>query len=1110
MKLFKLLILICCFPLALEAQINAPLTEKAKADAQPWVFWYWVQGGVSKGGIRADLEAMKAAGIGGAYLMSIKGPAKPPVYTPAAQQLTPLWWDMVGFAMQEAGRLGLKLGMHVSDGFALAGGPWITPELSMQKIVSTQVDIDGGKLLEIRIPQPESNERYYRDIAVYGFPTLNGAGISTKNVRPVITTNLKDQLAAAQRLIAAEPAQKGQSFKAEQPCWITYAFEQPFTCRSVKIATMDNSFQAQRLLMEVSNDGINFHSLGRLHSPRHGWQDTDAAVTHSIKATTAKYFRFVFDPAGSLPGAEDLDGAKWKPTLKLSRMELSSAPVINQFESKNGEVWRISERSSDHQLPTKEVVAPTEMINLTKYQSASGTLTWKAPKGKWTIIRMGHTSTGHTNATGGGGAGLEVDKFNAEAIKLQFNSWYGEAIKQAAKQNAKDVLRVFHVDSWECGSQNWSESFPSAFRQRRGYDLLPWLPLMAGIPIESAEKSEQVLYDVRRTIAELVVDTFYHTLAGLAKENGVVFSAESVAPTMLSDGLMHYKKADLPMGEYWLNSPTHDKPNDVLDAISGAHIYGKPIIQAEAFTTVRMAWNEHPGMLKTLQDRNYALGINKVVYHVFTHNPWMNRKPGMTLDGVGLYFQRDQTWWRPGKVWIDYATRSQVMLQKGQPVVDIAVFTGEEYPRRALLPDRLVKSLPGIFGAEVVRKEAARLANLGQPMREIPAGVRHSANMADPEQWVDPLHGYAYDSFNPDVLMQAVVKEGRVVFPSGMSYQILIFPRENPMDPNWKNVSPEVQHKIDALRAAGARIISGDGDLPFNVPYKENSFESLGLPADLSVADSNNNPVRNIAWNHRQDGERDIYFVANQEQNSRLLNFSFRAIAPSAALYNAVDDTQILLPEVKVLENRTVIPLKLAPQESVFIILGPKGKANSEKLLPGSRPARMTPKRNWPDFMVLKSISSDWKVKFDPASGGSGKEVLFNILSDWTLHQDSLIRYYSGTAIYTKDILLDQIGKKELWLDLGKIANIASIRINGMPAGVLWTPPFRINIGALVKKGLNKIEIEVTNTWANRLIGDHRLPESERQMQTTAPFRLDNGQLQEAGLLGPVSLLIEK
>lgn len=1089
------------------APAASSFSAEARQSAKPWVFWYWIQAGVSKAGIRADLEAMKAAGIGGAYLMPIQGVAKPPVYSPAVQQLSREWWDMMRYAFEEAAKSGLQIGMHVSDGFALAGGPWITPELSMQKVVSSQITVSAvsssspGEHLRIRLPQPETKENFYRDIAVYAFPAGEGTENSGRNIRPKVTTSLREKSAEAEALPGMTKSLVA-AFKADQPCWIQYEFAQPFTCRSIIVRTGGNNYQAHRMLLEISNDGKVFTSLGRLHPPRHGWQDTDADVTHSIVPATARFYRFSYDPAGAEPGAEDLDAAKWKPSLKLTGLELSSSPAINQFESKNGEIWRLSERSTEQQLPAASCIPAAQIIDLSQNMSPDGQLNWKVPPGKWTILRMGHTSTGHRNATGGGGAGLEVDKFNAEAIKLQFNSWYGEAIRQAGPQLAKEVLRIFHVDSWECGSQNWSDVFPAEFRKRRGYDLLPWLPVMAGIPLQTAEKSEMVLYDIRKTIAELVADTFYQTLAELAKEKGVIFTAESVAPTMMSDGMLHYKKVDIPMGEFWLNSPTHDKPNDMLDAISGAHIYGKNIVQAEAFTTVRMAWNEHPGMLKTLQDRNYALGINKLVYHVFAHNPWTDRKPGMTLDGVGLYFQRDQTWWKPGKAWVDYATRTQLWLQKGKPVTDVAVFTGEELPRRALLPERLLKTLPGIIGRERVKREETRLANSAQPLTESPAGVRHSANISDPQDWTDPLHGYAYDSFNPDVLMQARVKDGRVLFPSGANYALLIFPVGNPMDPAKGQLSAVVKAKVEVLKKQGARIYEAAAE----GPYPDSSFDQLGVPADLLVRDTDGRMADKIAWNHRRTDEQDIYFISNQQEQLRTVNLSFRIKDKTPFLYDAVSNGSMSLKKVISIGNRTIIPLRLEANAAVFVIFNKKTAARPEQQN-GDRGAGGKA-RNWPEYIHLMTLPENWKVSFDPAYGGPKDPVLFSHLTDWSKSADTLIRYYSGTAVYRQDLRLNKIPAGKIWLDLGKVANLAAVQVNGRAAGIVWTAPFRLDISKLIKKGENHIEIEVTNTWANRLIGDHQLPPAKRITGTTAPYRLAGVPLQESGLLGPLRLLV--
>ena len=782
--------------------------------ARPWVYWYWMNAAVSRAGITADLEAMKQAGIGGAYLMPIGGVSKPPLLEPPVPQLSPRWWDMVRFAMQEADRLGLKLAMHACDGFTVAGGPWITPALSMQKVVWTETGIEGGHQVDMVLARPEAFDGYYRDIAVLAFPAPAGGGISTRTVTPVVTTSLAS---VESQVLNALPAGGGPTpFVSEQPCWIQYAFAAPFTCRAVTIRVPPttgiqfNTYFANRFTISVSDDGEHFRPIGRLVPPRHGWQDGDV-TTHAIPAVTAKYFRFGYDPAGAEPGAEDLDSAKWQPVLRLTGLELSGAPRINQFEGKSGEFWRVGLRTTAAEAPETDCVPLAQIQNLTDHLDAAGRLVWTPPPGRWTVLRIGHTSTGSTNYAGGAAVGLECDKFNPEAARVQFDHWFGAAIREVGPELAGRVLKVFHVDSWEAGSQNWSPVFRAEFIRRRGYDPVPYLPAMAGVPVQSADVSERFLHDVRQTIAELIVDNFYRPLADLAHAHGCVFSAECVAATMVSDDLRQDDVVDLPMSEFWLRSPTHDKLNDILDAVSGAHIYGKPIAQAEAFTELQLEWDEQPAMLKALADRNYSFGINRFVYHVFVENPWPDRRPGMTLGHVGTFFQRNQTWWRSGRAWVDYARRCQALLQAGRPVADVAVFTGEELPSRAVLPEQLLGTLPGIFGPAVAAREATRLANRGEPQELWPDRVLHSANLTDPAAWVDPLHGYAYDSINRDALLRlATVRDGRIVLPGGASYGLLVLPGPRPLSPDPELMSPEIATRLRALVAAGATVLLCD------------------------------------------------------------------------------------------------------------------------------------------------------------------------------------------------------------------------------------------------------------------------------------------------------------
>ncbi|WP_375433761.1 glycosyl hydrolase [uncultured Hymenobacter sp.] len=1102
--------------------------------AKPWVFWYWMNAAVTPEGITADLEAMREAGIGGAYLMPIKGVENPPAITPPAVQLSPQWWKMVKHAMSEADRLNLKLAMHVSDGFALAGGPWITPELSMQKVVYTQTHVQGGRRIIQVLSKATTVQNYYRDISVYAYPTPVGATV-TAAAKLQVTCSIAG---TKPELLAVAGNKEG--FKTSEPGWIQYAYAQPFTCRSIRIRSTGYNYQANRLRVEASTDGRTFRPVVQLTPPRSGWQDS-SAVTHAIPATTARFFRFVYDPAGSEPGAEDLDAAKWKQSLKVTGIRLSGEARIHQYEGKNGEVWRVSERTTAQQLPDSLCVPLNKVVNLTSKMEANGRLTWQAPPGNWTVLRVGHGSTGQINTTGGGARGLECDKFNPAAVKLQFDSWFGEAIRQGGPELAGRVLKMFHVDSWECGSQNWSTNFATEFQQRRGYDLLPYLPVLTGVPLESADVSERVLFDVRHTIAELVNDKFYVTLKEQAHAKGCTFSAEAIAPTMVSDGLLHYQHADVPMGEFWLRSPTHDKPNDMLDAISGAHIYGKNIVQAEAFTELRLAWDEHPGMLKALQDRNYALGVNRMVYHVFVHNPWLNRKPGMTLSGIGLFFQRDQTWWKPGRAWVDYARRCQALLQLGHPVTDVAVFTGEETPRRAILPDRLVSTLPGIFGAATVASEKQRLANVGLPMRELPEKVSASANMATAETLVDPLHGYAYDSFNKDVLLnRATVQNGKITLPGGASYSLLVIPGAHPLSPDSTSMTPEVANRLRNLVQAGATVLldrlptrspelrnfpAADKELqqltaqlprtngpvastsatPLSFgqgrvlqgPFTADSFEALGLTRDVSATNATGQRARGIAWNHRTDPQFDIYFISNQLDSVQTIDLSLRVTGRRPELWDPVTGETRLAQDWQIENGRTRLPVRLNRNESVFVVFRE----------PTTQQAARTG-RNWTDVKLVQTITGPWQVSFDAKASGPTQPLTFNELTDWSKHPDAAIRHYSGTAEYTKTFRwkVKKHNQQRVWLELGQLANLAEVQVNGTPCGISWTAPYRIDITNALRKGDNQLRILVTNTWANRLIGDQALPTDQRQTWTPAPSPTNSKPLLPAGLLGPVSI----
>ena len=1029
---------------------------------RPWTFWYWMHGAVSKPALKADLLAMKEAGLAGFYLFPIRGP-EGKNFPGAVNQLTPEWWEMVRYSMQIADSLGLQMGMHISDGFALAGGPWIKPEESMQKVVYADTIIRGGRIKNLKIRQPETIRDYYQDIAVFAFPVEKSV---LKQNNPLITSDVKEH-----PLPFSEP---GVDFRSESPCYILYSYEKPFTLKSLEIVPAGNNLQSQRMTLSVSDNGISFRKIKTMIPPRQGWQNTGFNNTFSIPPVTARYFKLGWTPEGTEPGSEDNDAGKWKPTLKIKAIRLSGFSRLNLWEGKAGLVWRIGEKSTQTDIPEQECIDPYKLINLTN-QAKNGNLNVILPKGYWRILRMGHTSTGHTNATGGGGKGLECDKFSEKAVQKQFDNWFGAAFEKTDTALARKVLRYMHIDSWECGSQNWSSNFASAFKQRRGYDLMPWLPVMAGFPVQNAEISEKVLYDIRLTISELVNEVFFKVMVQNGHRYNCLVSAEAIAPTMVSDGMRHYGEVDLPMGEFWFRSPTHDKPNDMLDAISGAHIYGKNIIQSESFTQLRTYFDEHPGMLKQLLDRNFALGINRLFFHVMVHNPYIDKAPGTTLDGIGLYYQRDQTWWIHVGTFNDYIARCQWMLQQGVPVTDIAVFVGEEIPNRAFTPEKLTPWLPGIIGKERVEMEKQRLANAGQPMREMPAGVNNSANIFDIGKWINPLNGYAYDSFNKDVLMKnAKAANGIFSVNDATAYQVVIFPHPP------EKYSKEVQKQIDKIQQACVYVPQ--------LPVLDNNFTSKGIEPDVIVPE-------NIGWTHRRTPETDIYFITNQSDESKQFAASFRIKNRIPQIWQAVDGSVQQVSDYQSTGNRTEIKLDLPPSGSVFVVFVSVENKSAE--------AVQTEKKNIinSEKKTRLQLDKNWKIYFPK----TGQTMLSDTLRSWTEEENPHIRYYSGTAIYTNTFRMKEI-PSAVTLDLGTVHNIAAVRINGKDCGTLWTPPFSTNIGHAVVKGLNTIEIELTNTWANAVLGADNGQAPFEGIWTDNRYRMKEKMLIPAGLLGPVNI----
>ncbi len=1029
--LTSLLLAMTCQHATAQASDGLVVRSQQAHTVRPWTFWYWMYGCVSDEGIRLDLKAMKEAGIDGFYLMPIKDPTDGEQYGGTARQLSEEWWKRMDTVFHVADSLHLRVGIHFSDGFALGGGPWITPEESMQKVVWSDTIVEGGKA-PVTLRQPEAFQGYYEDLGVYAFPLQQQETLKS--------------LKSLETLKSLKPSASVEfPFRSTEACEVVFTYERPFTLRHVRIVTGGNNYQAHRWKVYASEDGDTYHHVRDIEPARQGWQNTDAQATYAIPTTTARYFKFCWTPEGSDPGSEDMDAAKWRPVLKVADMQLGSQAVVDGYEGKSGLVWRVSKA-----FPLDAADCHPMPLMLPKGNTAT------LPPGTWRVLRMGHTSTGHTNATGGGGRGLECDKFSRPAIRKQLTQWFDTIFYRS---HAKSVTRL-HVDSWECGSQNWGRHFAQAFQQRRGYDLMPWLPVYAGVPMVSSERTEQVLRDIRQTIAELVDEVFYDEMEQAAEAYGVKLSAECVAPTMVSDGLLHYRHTDYPMGEFWLRSPTHDKPNDMLDAISGAHIYGKNVVQAEGFTEVRGTWDETPAILKPLLDRNWCLGVNSIVFHVNTHNPWPDRKPGMTLDGIGTFFQRDNTWWPEMPAFTHYITETQKLLQRGEPVVDLAVYIGDETPRRAILPERLTTILPGLMGDSLLQLAALREANVGTPLETSPVGVTHTLNMTKADDWTNPLHGYKYDSFNHDVLRGMHVEDGMVVTRDGMRYAAIVVPGARKMNPDNINTALE---EIEALRQQGARIIDS--------PWTEGDLTTLGIDPDIVLPEG-------VDYTHRHTDVADYYFISNLTEREVAFPTQCRAARKFSYLQDTMHDCLTPVGDT----------ITLGPYASVFLVTTDE-EYRLKKVTPPEE--ALCSKRQ---FTRVAEVTGDWQVTLEE----NGTTFTTDLSQGLEAHEDPKIKYFSGHASYENTFKYK--GKGKVWLHLEEVHDIATVYVNGVCCGTSWLPPHRVDITEAVKRGTNHLRIVVANTWANALLGaDNGTPPYDG-IWTNAKYRRAEKTLLPAGM----------
>ena len=873
---------------------------------KPWVFWFWMNGNISRDGITKDLESMKRVGIGGVLWMEVSGPWWAP-QGPIEAGSKP-WHEAMQWAISEADRLELDFALTVDFGYG-SGGPHITPDLSMQELLWSETAVQGGTPVTLQLKKP----------VVDYTPRLEKVWLRPgQTMNPVVTNALKEVDSYRDVAVFAVPSSKMK----------------------------------------------------------------DSVV----------------------PDLESYDGRGWRSPLPSLRDNGNLTPLARE-----------------------------DVIDISNRMTGNGELRWNAPKGDWTVIRLGQASNFKmTRPSPNAAVGLECDRLSQRGIDAHFEH-HLKPILDAAGDRAGRTLQYIHIDSWEAHGQNWTAGFAEEFRKRRGYAIGPWLPVLAGHVVESAEKTDRFLWDMRQTVSEVTLSRYVDRLRELILPYGVKFSCEPYG-RLCVDQLTYAGRSDFPIAEFWTEReiqepfPTFSSYwyTSMKGLASVANTYGKPRVGAEAFTGSR-GWVDHPYLLKGMGDEAFCNGVSHFVIHLSAHQPYDRMKPGLTHRKWGQHFNRHQTWWDFSKPYFDYVARCQFLLQQGRRVVD-----------------------------------AACLYHEGAPL-----------NFNDMSFIFPP--GYDYDFCSPEIIQRMEVEDGLLHLPSGVNYRYIVLP-------GLGQLTLPTARKIEELRKSGASIYlqnritrtPGLEEYPqANDKVREMSDQWPLLPdngwSELFAADKLKPDFEGeeIRWIHRRTKGVDIYFLANSKRELIQRECTFRVTGKTPELWNPETGEIFDLPDARQANGRTTAVLDFQPWQSWFVVFRDK-------------PSASYPEKNpFPSWTTVKDITGNWSLDFDP-DWGTKDTLKIDGLHSWSEHSDPLVKYYSGTATYRKvfDVSKSDMlnGASRYCLDLGQVEVMARVTLNGKACGIAWKPPYRVGITHALAAGQNKLEIEVVNTWVNRMIGDEQLP----------------------------------
>jgi hypothetical protein len=1027
----------------------------------PETWFHFVNGNVSREGITRDLEAIAQSGIQGVQLFhgKIGSPEDWPGTEEHIECLTPKWEDLVRHTASEAHRLGLRFSLQTCPGWAMSGGPWIKPEQAMRHLIYTRTDVKGGQKVDITLPvNAKEAWRDWQDICVLAFPTPHGDDNRYCEVEEV-TAN--DRQPEWERLL-----KNGKDFvlpatQPGKPYRFSLKLRRSETARTVEfnpINDFNHSFCAQPdiHLRIIATHQHEDRIVLDTDFPAGNWQDSEKGMTFAI-------------PDKSDHGEYQVEITNLHD-MHIRYIRFSTAARGHNWEMEAAWTLRslLPMPFAEDESPLKDgacFVNRANVLDISDCMDTQGHLHWTAPQGheKWTILRIGHVNTGRRNGPAPDEAtGWEVNKLDTAFVTYQFNSYIG----RLADGPLKGLIDNMLMDSWECASQTWTRYMRHEFLMRRHYDLITWLPAIFGWVMDDREQTSQFLTDWRRTIHELFTQNFYGHMTHLAHQKGLTASYETAAGDIFPAGPMeYYKYADVPMTEFWqpfnhMLANHNFKP--IRPTASAARMYGKPRVSAESFTSFDLNWDEHLSMLREVANQNMVEGVTHCVFHTYTHNPDADHYfPGSSFGGgIGTPFLRKQTWWPYMQSFTTYLARCAFMLERGRPVSSVLWYLGDETEQK-------------------------------------------------PDQYVSFPEGFVYDYCNRDALMNRIsVCDGKWVTPEGISYDLLWIPKHG-------RLLPETLERLSQLVEQGGRLVadepteiatlSSDQQQAWRFRYAvsqlwsqtntqanrvltkctlDQALQQLGLKPDVKGG---------VRWLHRQDTGADWYMVCPQQEQAFSGTVYFRQTGRRAELWNPMNGSVTPVTSKADLDY-TSIDLNLKRGEMLFVVF------RHREWIPSPAPFPIREGQ-------LTALPGSWTLTF-PEGWGINEPLTLTELKPWKdLPLSDEGKAFSGTATYETTFSLDKKDQQNRFmLNLGRVEEIAVVSINGHVTDTLWAEPYETNITRFIKKGENKLSIQVTSTWFNRLVYDARQPEEKRRTWVINGPGKDNA-LRPSGLLGPVKIM---